>query len=152
MLRGLNLRGIRLLWVGRTKEDFVRKGIDKYIGLIRRFVNIEIVELKEERGQGTERAKKKEAERILKRARRYILLSEYGRLMNSVQFSGYLFSMDEPVFLIGGPYGVAGEVMDRAEDVISLSPMTLTHELARLVLLEQLYRAITIKKGMRYHH
>jgi len=146
------LRKISLIWIGRTRESFIREGVKKYLRLIKRFVNIEIIELKEERNQGTERAKKKEAERILKAAQRYILLAENGRLMNSPEFSSYIFSMQNPVLVIGGPFGVSGEVEDRAEDVVSLSPMTLTHELARLVLLEQLYRAITIKKGMRYHH
>jgi 23S rRNA (pseudouridine1915-N3)-methyltransferase len=146
------LRKISLIWIGRTRESFIREGVEKYLRLIKRFVNIEIIELKEERNQGTERAKKKEAERILKAAQSYILLAENGRLMNSLEFSSYIFSLQNPVLVIGGPFGVSGEVEDRAEDVVSLSPLTLTHEMARLVLLEQLYRAITIKKGMRYHH
>ncbi len=146
------MRKISLVWVGKTKENFIREGIEKYLRLIERFINIEVIELKDEKNQGTERAKKKEADRILKTAQRYILLSENGRLMNSKDFSGYIFSRENPVLVIGGPFGVSREVEERAVDVISLSPMTLTHELARLMLLEQIYRAITIKKGMRYHH
>ncbi len=146
------MRKISILWVGRTKEPFVREGIKKYTGLIKRFLSLEVIELKEEKGKDSERARLREAERILRKAPEYILLSEKGRLMNSLEFSEYLFSVDRAVMVIGGPFGVSKEVEQRAMDIISLSPMTMTHELARLVLLEQIYRAITIKKGMRYHH
>ena len=146
------MKRIRIFWVGKTKEGYIQQALDKYYGLIRRFVPIELITLKEEKGSDVERILKKEAERILKAERSYVLLSEKGRLMDSLEFAEYLFSHDEMSFLLGGAYGVSEDVYKMARDVISLSPMTFTHELARVILLEQLYRAITIKKGMRYHH
>ena len=146
------MKRIRIFWVGKTKEGYIKQAIDKYYGLIRRFVPIELITLKEEKGSDVERILKKEAERILKAERSYVLLSEKGRLMDSLELAEYLFSHDEMSFLLGGAYGVSEDVYKMARDVISLSPMTFTHELARVILLEQLYRAITIKKGMRYHH
>ncbi|RMG73241.1 MAG: 23S rRNA (pseudouridine(1915)-N(3))-methyltransferase RlmH [Nitrospirae bacterium] len=146
------MRRIRIVWTGKTKEGFLAEGIEKYLRVLRRFVKIEVTELKEERINEPERAKKREGEKILRNTKDFILLTERGRLMTSEEFSEYLFSYDEPVFVIGGPYGVSAEVESSARDRVSLSPMTLTHEMTRLVLLEQLYRAITIKKGMRYHH
>ncbi len=146
------MRRIRIFWIGKSKEGFIKEALDKYTRLIKRFLQLEIVTIKDEKGSDVDRILKREEERVFKTVNEYVLLSEKGRLMNSVEFSDYLFAHEEISFLLGSVYGVSEEVYRKAKDVLSLSPMTFTHELARVLLLEQIYRAITIKKGMRYHY
>jgi 23S rRNA (pseudouridine1915-N3)-methyltransferase len=82
----------------------------------------------------------------------YILLDERGRELSSPEFASVLEGRPEADFVLGGPYGVSEEVRARAADTIALSRMTLPHEMARLLLVEQLYRAMTILRGGGYHH
>lgn len=100
----------------------------------------------------------KEADLIEKKipeGSKFVLLQESGREFRSVEFAGWLKkrmeAARETVFLVGGPFGAHDKILKRAESVLSLSGMTLTHELARLVLLEQLYRASDILRGGGYH-
>lgn len=126
--------------------------VDKYLSLLRPYADVEIVTVKEEVVKNKNAALSKEASRILTKARHFVLLSERGRLMDSEEFAGFIDKRRDVTFVIGGPYGVAESVYEQAETVLSLSPMTFTHEMSRIILLEQLYRAITIIKGTRYHH
>jgi 23S rRNA (pseudouridine1915-N3)-methyltransferase len=142
----------RILWIGKTRERYIREGIERYLGLIRPFARVETVEIREEKGKDRARALRRETERIFNLTESYLLLTEQGREMSSEDFSEYIRKRPRENFLIGGPYGVSDEVLEGASDRISLSKMTFTHEMARLIFLEQLYRAITIIKGKRYHH
>jgi len=101
----------------------------------------------------------KEGEMIIKRIRTgdyVILLDERGEEYNSVSFAEYLNGLERQVnqvlFVIGGPYGFSQQVYDRSDTRLSLSKMTFSHQLVRVLFLEQLYRAFTILKGEPYHH
>lgn len=144
---------IRLLFTGKTKEPFIREGLKKYISLLRYYAEVSIIEIREEKGSDMQRTRKREGERILKQEGSFILLDEQGRTMTSPEFARFLDRKKPAVaFVIGGAYGVSQEVRHAASDTISLSPMTFTHEMARLVLLEQVYRAFTILGNRGYHH
>lgn len=93
-----------------------------------------------------------EARKIFRQTGDYFLLDERGREFTSVALADFLKGVDSADFVLGGPFGVSSEVRDRAKGCIALSRMTLTHEMARLLFLEQLYRAFTIIKGKEYHH
>ena len=143
---------VRLLWVGKTREPWAGEAVSKYVKLIRPFAEIEIVEIKDLKGKGAQ-AVKDEGERILKSVSRdFILLDERGAESGSVKFADKLRDRARIEFVIGGPYGVSDEVKRAAAGTIRLSSMTLTHEMARIVLLEQIYRGFTIIAGRGYHH
>ncbi len=150
---------IRFLWPGKTKNEGVRALLDFYEGRIRRLAGCRIVETREARG-----LPEKESARILDAEARglesglsgdYIVcLIDGGREMTSEQFSRFLaerLAAARPLaFVVGGFLGLADRLLDRADLRLSLSRMTLSHELARAVLLEQVYRGLTIAKGLRY--
>ncbi len=150
---------IRLLWVGRTKESWIAEGISKYLALLRPMAQVSTVEVKEERGaaSGTASAIEKEADRVLKQSSggKFILLDAEGKGLDSPGLAELLRDrgqVGEVEFVIGGPYGVSQRLKDAARERISLSPMTFTHQMARVVLLEQLYRAMTIINRRSYHN
>lgn len=113
---------------------------------------VSVVEIKEEKGKQKEAALAVEAKKILKQTGDYYLLDERGREFTSVEFAHFLKEKEGVDFVIGGPFGISGEVREKSKGSIALSKMTLTHEMARLLFLEQLYRAFTILKGKEYHH
>ncbi len=141
-----------ILWVGRTKEGYLAEGINRYISMLSPYAKVKIREVREVRGKPPETIMDIEGRRILDAVDRFTLLSEEGREMDSRGFAEYLDKNPSMTFVIGGPYGVSEQVKKRASEMISLSKMTFTHEMARLIFLEQLYRGITILKGKRYHY
>jgi 23S rRNA (pseudouridine1915-N3)-methyltransferase len=144
---------IKLIWPGKTKEQFVLEGINKYLKLSRRYADISIIEIKEEKGKDVMKTVEKEGERILKLQTPYMLFDEKGDALTSKEFAEYIGAHQPSInFVIGGAYGVSEEVKKRAQKTISLSSMTFTHEMARLFFLEQLYRAFTIMHKKGYHH
>ena len=154
---------ITFLTVGKTDEAYLKEGIDKYVKRLKhytRFAAIEIEELKNTKSLTREQQKAREGELILKKIApldHLILLDENGIQLSSQQFAAYvdkkaLGSVDHLVFAVGGPYGFSNEVYERANDKISLSAMTFSHQMVRLFFVEQLYRAFTILKGEPYHH
>ena len=154
---------LTVLCMGKTREPFIQDGLAKYVRYLRPFVDIEIRELKEEKIQDLKAApivRKKEAEKIFKACpanAMLVALDERGQEFTSHGFAEVLNSAlesgtREMVFVIGGAMGLDESVTERAKKVIALSRWTLTHEMARLVLLEQLYRAFTIIKGKTYHY
>jgi len=160
---------IRLLWVGKTKERWLQEGIDKYKDLLGHMAQVEVVQIKGERaassggkkgsvspgGQGEKLSASvgKESDRILKQAQSgYVLLDEHAPGLDSRGLASLLRDRTHIEFVIGGPFGVSDKVKAQAASSISLSPMTFTHEMARVVLLEQLYRAMMIMKGRSYHY
>jgi 23S rRNA (pseudouridine1915-N3)-methyltransferase len=144
---------IKLIWVGKTKEQFILDGIKKYIKLLKPFADLEIVEIKEETGKDIQRMVQKEGERTTKTRAQYVLLDEKGKNLTSAEFATFVKGHGPAVsFVLGGAYGVSDDVREKAADMISLSKMTFTHELSRLVFLEQLYRAFTIIHRRGYHH
>lgn len=144
---------IRILWVGRTKEKYLTEGINYYLRLLKRSPSlIKILEIKDERGKDCQRTISEEGKRILAQTSSYVLLDESGIQMSSKELASFLASRNSTDFLIGGHYGVSDEVRNNSSLIISLSKMTFTHEMTRLIFLEQLYRSLTIIKGMEYHH
>src|SRR5258708_31230505 len=149
--------------VGKTDEAYLKEGIEKYVNRLKhytRLVIIEIDELKNTKALTENQQKAKEAELILKKILpldHVILLDENGMELSSTQFAAYidkktLGSVANLVFVSGGPYGFAPPVYERANDKLSLSAMTFSHQMVRLFFVEQLYRAFTIIKGEPYNN
>jgi 23S rRNA (pseudouridine1915-N3)-methyltransferase len=154
---------LTVLCMGKTKEAFVQEGIAKYLRYLRPYAEAGIRELKEEKVRDLRDApvvRKKEAERIFQAVppgSLLIALDERGQEFTSHGFAEFLNKELERgcrsmVFVIGGAMGLDESVTGRADRVIALSQWTFTHEMARLVLLEQLYRAFTIITGKTYHY
>jgi 23S rRNA (pseudouridine1915-N3)-methyltransferase len=144
---------IRLIWVGKTKEQFVIEGMRKYLRLLKPYVDVSVKEIKEEKVKDIQRMLEREGERILKPRIPYVLLDEKGRMLTSTQFAEFIFSQGHEInFVVGGAYGVSEEVKKAAQGAIALSKMTFTHDMARIFLLEQIYRSFTIVNKRGYHH
>lgn len=143
---------IRIFWVGKTKERYLVEGINHYLKLLRYMAQISIIEIKDEKGKTRDEALSMEGRKVLKQTESYILLDERGKEFSSIDFARYFKDKGSVDFVMGGAFGVSDEVREKASDTIALSKMTLTHEMTRLVFLEQLYRAMTIIKGKEYHH
>jgi 23S rRNA (pseudouridine1915-N3)-methyltransferase len=154
---------ITLLTVGKTDRDWVKQGMDIYVTRMKHyfpFSIVEIPELKNASSLSEEQIKTKEGELILKNIRPaedVILLDERGRAYTSIEFARVLqdkisYTGKDIVFVIGGAYGFAEAVRQRANSKISLSKMTFSHQMVRAIFAEQLYRAFTIMKGEPYHH
>jgi len=152
-----------LLLVGKTEDAYLREGISKYLNRLRHYIRldfVEITELKNTKSLSQTQQKAKEAELILKRilpSDQVILLDEKGVQLTSTQFAEFidkkqLGSVSNLVFVVGGPYGFDESVYQRANDKMSLSKMTFSHQMVRLFFVEQLYRGYTIIKGEPYHH
>jgi 23S rRNA (pseudouridine1915-N3)-methyltransferase len=152
-----------IICLGRTRERFIQAGIEKYLRYLRSYADVEVRELKEEKIRDLRDApavRKKEAERIFKAvpAGAYLVsLDERGEEFTSHEFAAYVNKLlesgvREMTFVIGGALGLDEQVAARARKSVAMSRWTLTHEMARLVLLEQLYRAFTIIKGKTYHY
>ena len=141
-----------LIVVGKLKKRSISALCEDYAKRLQRHARIECVEL---RDGDVESEGRRILEALEKRPPSFTLaLAEEGTLYTSRGFAEVL--VDEPgkpmCFIAGGAYGLSPEVKARADRLLSLSPMTLTHELARLVLMEQLYRAASINIGSKYHH
>ncbi len=154
---------LTILCVGKTREGFIREGIDKYLRYLKPYADVSVRELKEEKIQDLREApsiRKKEAERIRKAVSggAYLVsLDERGEEYTSHEFAAYLNKIAESgvreiFFVVGGAMGLDDQLTAESNKTIALSRWTLTHEMARLVLLEQLYRAFTIVKGKTYHY
>ncbi len=151
---------LRLLWVGKTQESWVRGGIEEYAGRIRRYAPLEILEAREEKGATPEIMQQREGERLAKllpKSGRLILLDERGERLTSPGFAELVgryrdSSTPELVFAIGGAYGFSPAFRNLADRSLALSPMTFTHQMVRPFFLEQLYRAYTILNNESYHH
>ena len=154
---------IKLILVGKTVEGYLQAGISTYAGRLAHYVPFEMVEipdLKQAASLSTDQIKIREGEAILKAVKpsdHLILMDERGKTFTSVEWARDLEQKSvrlakDLVFVIGGPYGFSKAVYDRCDEKISLSKMTFSHQLVRVIFLEQLYRAFTIIKGEPYHH
>ena len=147
----------RLAVVGRLRRGFYRDGCDFYLKRLRAFGKVELSEVKEGRGGDQEQVRANEADSLLAAADgRLITLDEHGKAFGSRDLAARLdrFELDGEASItlfIGGAEGLHERVKAAAQESWSLSSLTLPHELARLVLLEQLYRAETIRNGHPYH-
>ena len=151
-----------LMMVGRTANKHFAAGIDDYaerIGHYMPFTLTVIPELKNTKKLSEEQQKQAEGELILKLLQpqdTVVLLDEHGQELRSVELARWLERKQATarrlVFVIGGPYGFSPEVYARANEQLSLSRLTFSHQMVRLVFTEQIYRACTIIKGEPYHH
>ena len=151
---------LTLLQIGKTKDKWLEEGIAEYRKRISAFAKLELIELPDEsikHSGNAESVKAKEAVTILKYLKPedyVILLDEKGSPKNSLEFADFLLSLSDKskiVFVIGGVFGVDASIRERANFTMALSSLTFTHRLARLVLCEQIYRALTIINNRNYH-
>ncbi|WP_283640876.1 23S rRNA (pseudouridine(1915)-N(3))-methyltransferase RlmH [Mesonia mobilis] len=154
---------IKLLAVGKTDDKDLQKLIDQYVKRLKHYCKfkIEIIrDIKKSKKMDENLQKQKEGELILAKTQAsdiLVLLDENGKNFSSVGFSTWLqkqmnTGMKQLIFVIGGPYGFSDEVYQRANQKISLSKMTFSHQMVRLFFTEQIYRAFTILKNEPYHH
>lgn len=152
-----------LLVIGKTDAAYVREGIAEYEKRLTRYMPYEmkvLPDVKNARNMTESLQKEKEAELIngqLQGGDWVVLLDEKGHQYTSVEFAEFLAQkmlsrIKRLVFVVGGPYGFADSVYQRANEKISLSKMTFSHQMVRMIFAEQIYRAMTILKGEPYHH
>jgi len=150
-----------LIAVGKARSRELAAGIDEYERRVRRYWPLKVVEVKEEsaRSRTEDEVRRREGERLLEAAGAGTLVvacDEQGTMLRSEEFAEWLReererALRDVAFVIGGAYGLSEDVLARADVRMALTRWTLPHELARLVLVEQLYRAGTILRGEPYH-
>ncbi|MCM1110445.1 MAG: 23S rRNA (pseudouridine(1915)-N(3))-methyltransferase RlmH [Clostridium sp.] len=154
---------ISLVVVGRTQTDYISQGIGEYLRRLKHYIQFEIIELpdlRRTRSLTEAQQKEKEGEQILQALAptdNVVLLDERGTQLTSRGFAEMLqqrmsAGLKRLVFVVGGPYGFSDAVYARADSKLSFSKMTFSHEMIRLFMVEQLYRAMTILRGEPYHH
>ena len=154
---------VALVLVGKTVNKHFVELIDEYAGRVKHYISFDITvipELKNTKSLSVDQQKQQEGELILKQLQggdHVVLLDEHGKEFRSVEFSSYMEQKMQTVnkrlvFVIGGPYGFSPDVYAKANEKISLSKMTFSHQMVRLIFVEQLYRAMTIMRGEPYHH
>lgn len=154
---------IKLLCIGKTDKKELESLTDIYVKRLQFYTRFEvevIPDLKKAKNLDENQQKQKEGELLLGKLQNsdfVVLLDENGKQFSSVAFSEYLqkrmnTGLKQLVFVIGGPYGFSTEVYKRADSKISLSKMTFSHQMIRLFVTEQIYRAFTILRNEPYHH
>lgn len=154
---------IALVWIGKTVAPYLVEAVNDYVKRVRFYTPFEVVEvpgLKNTKALSVAQQRDKEGELLLKTIEPtdvVVLLDDKGRQMTSVEFAAWIekhkqVSARRLVFVVGGAYGFSRAVYDRANALLSLSKMTYSHQMVRLVFVEQLYRAHTITAGEPYHH
>ena len=154
---------ILLLAIGNTDKKFMKEGIDDYVKRLSFYVPFEmkvIPDIKNRSSLSIDLQKEKEGQLILNQISLgdyVILLDEHGLEFSSVEFSKWIekkmiAGMRQIVFVIGGPYGFSNTIYQRSDVKISMSKLTFSHQMVRLIFVEQVYRAMTIIKNEPYHH
>ena len=147
---------IKCIAIGKTKSQDFSSLIKSYLSKINHYINFEFIILNEIKSiKNKSIQKNKEAEAILKNIKvdsHIILLDENGKELSSISFSKFIqhhlnSSKKEIIFIIGGAYGFSDKLLERANEKISLSKMTFSHQMVRIIFLEQLYRSFTILKN-----
>ncbi len=154
---------IKLITIGKTDNKNLQSLIEDYSKRLGFYVsfNIEVIlDIKNAKNLSEAQQKQAEGNEIIKRVIKsdtLVLLDEQGKMYSSIQFSQFLqkkmnSGLKTLVFVIGGPYGFSDEIYERANEKISLSSMTFSHQMVRLFFIEQLYRGYTILRNEPYHH
>lgn len=154
---------IRLICIGKTKQSFIQEGEAYYDNKLRhyiRFEKLELPDIKQAKNLSFEEIKQAEGKRIMEQLEAndiVVLLDERGNEFRSTAFSKFLQQqmnkgLKRLVFVIGGAYGFSEDLYKRSQFKLSLSQMTFSHEMVRMLFIEQVYRAFTILKGEPYHH
>ncbi|MGM0901517.1 23S rRNA (pseudouridine(1915)-N(3))-methyltransferase RlmH [Mesobacillus maritimus] len=156
---------ISIVTVGKLKEKYLKQGIEEYVKRLNSYAKIEIFEVPDEKAPEElsevemEQVKQKEGERILSKIHQdtyVIALAINGKLKSSEELAENLdklatYGKSKVAFVIGGSLGLSDEVLKRADEQLSFSKMTFPHQLMRLILVEQIYRAFRINRGEPYH-
>ena len=154
---------ILLITIGNTDKKYMKEGIDDYVKRLSFYIPFEIriiPDIKNRSSLSAELQKEKEGQLILNQVSsgdHVVLLDERGVELSSIEFSKWIekkmiAGLRQVVFVIGGPYGFSKAVYQRSDSEISLSKMTFSHQMVRLIFVEQVYRAMTIIKNEPYHH
>ena len=152
-----------LLLIGKTTDRYMSEGVAEYVGRLSHYIDLRVKVLPDSnntKSLTTEERKEREGQALLNEIEEkddVVLLDERGEEYTSVEFARFLqkrYNMGRRrlVFVIGGAYGFSKAVQSRADAKVSLSRMTFSHQMVRLIFVEQLYRANTIIKGEHYHH
>lgn len=151
-----------LILTGKTNDKNIAAGIADYTERISHYMPFDITvvpELKNTKNLTQEQQKQKEGEMIMKHIQPtdyVVLLDEHGKEYRSIEFAAWMQQKQHVakrlLLIIGGPYGFSEELYKRADEKVSLSKMTFSHQMVRLIITEQIYRACTIIKGEPYHH
>ncbi|WP_297964910.1 23S rRNA (pseudouridine(1915)-N(3))-methyltransferase RlmH [uncultured Anaerovibrio sp.] len=156
---------ITIVTAGKIKEKYLTDGINEFLKRLGPFANVKIIEINEERMKDNPSAAEKEqtltleGQRLLKQVPEgsyLIVLDVYGRELSSEELAAKINSLglsgrSNITFLIGGAFGLSSEVRAAADMLLSFSQMTFTHQMVRLLLVEQIYRAFKINRGEKYH-
>jgi 23S rRNA (pseudouridine1915-N3)-methyltransferase len=153
---------LELWWIGKTNEKYINAGIDIYLKRIKHYHNFGINEIKDVKStKNPEDLKTKEADAILKQTDKrdfIVLLDEKGHAVNSIVLSELLQSWlllsayKRIIFIVAGAFGASEKLQNRANLLLSLSSLTFSHQMIRIIFLEQLYRVSTILKNEKYHN
>jgi 23S rRNA (pseudouridine1915-N3)-methyltransferase len=154
---------IVLLQTGKTTERYLAEGLTNYEERIRRYLSFETItlpDIRKTRNMPGEEQKAKEGAQMLRIFREddfIVILDDKGREFSTMEFSSWLerslmIQKKRILFVIGGPWGFTDEIRRKADLTLSLSRMTFSHQMVRLLFLEQLYRAFTVIRGEPYHH
>jgi 23S rRNA (pseudouridine1915-N3)-methyltransferase len=150
---------LRVLWVGKSRDLWLRDVIAEYAGRVRRYAPLELCETRDEKGAEAEEMRRRECERLEKQvppSATLVLLDERGDQLDSPGLAAFIGKQrdcgtPELVFAIGGAYGFSEEFRRKGR-LLALSKLTFTHQMVRVFLLEQIYRAFTILNKEPYHH
>ncbi len=154
---------ITLLVIGKTDTAYLTEGIGEYVKRINHYINFEIEvipDIRKSKNLISDQQKNMEGDLIIAKnlpGKELHLFDEKGKMFTSREFAGFLekkmaSGLKEMVLVIGGPYGFSQKVYENANSKISLSPLTFSHQMVRLMCVEQIYRAFTILKNEPYHH
>lgn len=154
---------IDFYFIGKTNEEYLKTGISEYIKRLGKYANVKIIELqlpKKYKNMPTENLKKAEAEKVLSKlsSKDYVIvLDEIGKSLSSKELAVFISKkMTESVssicFVVGGAFGIDSQLKKRADLILSFSKMTFSHQMIRLFLVEQTYRAFSIINNSAYHH
>ena len=153
---------IKIIVVGKTKENWIKQGEEHYLKLLKKYVDCHLIFVKEEKidqNKNEKLIKEKEKQRILKYWEKdgvKIALDVLGEKFSSGEFASFFQNnlnqgKNKFIFIIGGALGLSEDIKKLCQLRLSFSPMTFTHEMIRLLLLEQIYRAFSIIRGTKYH-
>ncbi|MFT4599949.1 MAG: 23S rRNA (pseudouridine1915-N3)-methyltransferase [Arenicella sp.] len=154
---------LRIILIGKTGKDFLSKGEDEYLKRLKRYIKVERLEISDVRNaksKSADQLKQEEGLMMLAKIENsefVVILDEKGRDYTSEDLAKWMQNKMNHVnsnltFVIGGPYGFSKEMYERANEKMSLSKMTFSHQMIRMILFEQLYRSFTIIKNEPYHH
>lgn len=157
---------ITILVVGRVREEYIKRGIEKFKKWLQPYCRLDIVQVEEKGGgkkeqtEEIDKVREEEGEKLLKALDEkdyVIILDMQGKPISSEGLARSLANLQNRglssvTFIIGGPFGLSPAVIETGDYILSLSPMTFTHEMVQLILLEQLYRAFKIMRGEPYHY